>query len=159
MKEDVKEKILLRSLAETWVWRLAAPGRPPSFCPPPQSWRLARLLHAERYITNRSFAPNGKGPMEVGPPAPTCSFNPSSVANGSGTPALTISTTGAHASLTSPSRVTFYAMWVPIGGLAMLGTSFTASQEKLLEGRVGVPGVFGPDLPGRLWGLVLRSRR
>jgi hypothetical protein len=65
-----------------------------------------------------------------GPPAPTCSFNPSSVANGSGTPKLTISTTAAHASLTSPSRVTFYAMWLPIGGLALWGTSFTARKKR-----------------------------
>jgi hypothetical protein len=60
-----------------------------------------------------------------GTPAPTCSFNPSSVANSSGTSTLTISTTAGHASVTSPSRGIFYAMWLPIGGLALLGTSFT----------------------------------
>jgi hypothetical protein len=65
-----------------------------------------------------------------GIPAPTCSFNPSSVSNGSGTPTLTISTTAAHASLTSPSRVTLYAMWLPIGGLALLGTSFAARKKR-----------------------------
>jgi hypothetical protein len=65
-----------------------------------------------------------------GTPAPTCSFNPSSVANGSGTSTLTISTTAAHASVTSPSRGIFYAMWLPIGGLALLGTAFTARKKR-----------------------------
>ena len=64
-----------------------------------------------------------------GTPAPTCSFNPSSVANGSGTSALTISTTAAHASLTSPPSGIFYAMWLPIGGLALLGTTFTVPKK------------------------------
>ena len=65
-----------------------------------------------------------------GTPAPTCSFSPSSVANGSGTSTLTISTTAAHASVTSPWGGIFYAMWLPIGGLALLGTSFTARKKR-----------------------------
>jgi len=65
-----------------------------------------------------------------GTPAPTCSFSPSSVANGSGTSTLTISTTAAHASVTSPWGGIFYAMWLPIGGLALLGTSLTARKKR-----------------------------
>src|SRR5439155_16863310 len=65
-----------------------------------------------------------------GTPAPTCSFSPSSVAKGSGTATLTIRTTAAHASVTTPWGGIFYAMGLPIGGLALLGTSFTARKKR-----------------------------
>jgi hypothetical protein len=63
---------------------------------------------------------------------PTCSFNPASVPNSSGTSTLTVSTTAATtASLVPHSRGLFYAMFLPIGGLALLGTGFTSRKKKL----------------------------
>jgi len=69
----------------------------------------------------------------AGARAPTCSFNPSSVAGGSGTSALTVTTTAATtASLVPQSKGAFYAMWMPIVGLALLGTGFTSRKKKLM---------------------------
>ncbi len=63
---------------------------------------------------------------------PTCALNPASVANGSGTSVLTVSTTAATtASLTPHSRGVFYAMLLPIAGLAFLGTGITSRKKKL----------------------------
>jgi hypothetical protein len=63
--------------------------------------------------------------------APTCSLSPSSVAGGSGPSMLTVSTTAATTgSLAPQSRGVFYAMWLPIGGLALLGTGFTSRKKK-----------------------------
>ena len=64
--------------------------------------------------------------------APTCAFNPAAVANGSGTSMLTVSTTAATtASLAPHSRGLFYAMLLPIAGLAFLGTGITSRKKKL----------------------------
>jgi IPT/TIG domain len=64
---------------------------------------------------------------------PTCSFNPTSVANGSGTSTLTVSTTAATtASLAPHSRGVFFAMFLPIGGLALLGAGFTSRKKRFL---------------------------
>ena len=64
--------------------------------------------------------------------APACSFNPSSVANGSGTSTLTVSTTPAtSASIASQSGGVFYAIWLPIVGLTLLGTGFNPRKKKL----------------------------
>jgi hypothetical protein len=64
--------------------------------------------------------------------APACTFNPSSVANGSGTSTLTVSTMAAtSASLTPQSEGVFYAIWLPIGGLALLGAGFISGRKKL----------------------------
>jgi hypothetical protein len=63
-----------------------------------------------------------------GSPAPTCAFNPTSV-TGSGSSTLTISTTGAAASLVRPSKL-FYAMWLPIAGLALVGMSFSSARTR-----------------------------
>ena len=64
---------------------------------------------------------------------PTCSFNPSSVAGGSGTSTLTVNTTPATSASVGPRwRGVFYAMWLPISGLALLGTGFTSRRKKLL---------------------------
>ena len=64
--------------------------------------------------------------------APACSFNPSSVANGSGTSTLTVSTTAAtSASIASQSGGVFYAIWLPIVGLTLLGTGFNPRKKKL----------------------------
>ncbi len=71
------------------------------------------------------------------PPGANCSFNPSSVTPTGGAPGtsmLTISTTAANASLTSPSRGIFYATLLPIGG-ALLGAGFTSRKKR----RLGIP--------------------
>ena len=63
---------------------------------------------------------------------PTCSFNPASVAGGAGTSTLTVATTAATtASLRPQSSGAFYAMWLPVGGLALLGAGFTSRKKKL----------------------------
>lgn len=63
---------------------------------------------------------------------PVCSLNPTSVAAGSGTSTLTVSTTAATTASLAPGRSSFYAMWLPIGGLALLGTGLTSRRRKLL---------------------------
>jgi hypothetical protein len=64
--------------------------------------------------------------------APACSFNPSSVANGSGASTLTVSTMAAtSASLGPQSEGFFYAVWLSIGGLALLGAGFISGWKKL----------------------------
>jgi hypothetical protein len=66
-------------------------------------------------------------------PAPKCAFSSNSVANGSGTSTLTVSTTAATtASLAPQSKGVFYAMWLPIGGLALLGAGLTSRKKKFL---------------------------
>ena len=66
---------------------------------------------------------------------PACSFNPASVANGSGTSTLTVGTTAASALLAPPSNRRpglFYAIWLPVSGLALLGAGFGSHKRKLL---------------------------
>ncbi len=64
-------------------------------------------------------------------PAPTCALAPNSVAGGSGTAKLTVSTTATTtASLAPHAKGIFYAMWLPIGGLALLGTGFTSRKKR-----------------------------
>jgi hypothetical protein len=66
--------------------------------------------------------------------APVCSLNPSSVAGGSGTSTLAVSTTAATtASLTLQWRGAVYAMCLPVGGLALLGAGFTSGWKKLFS--------------------------
>ena len=63
---------------------------------------------------------------------PTCAFNPASIPGGSTTSTLTVSSTAATtASLEPHSRGLFYAMLLPIGGLALLGTGITSGRKKL----------------------------
>jgi IPT/TIG domain-containing protein len=63
---------------------------------------------------------------------PTCAFNPASVPGGSGNSTLTVSTTAATtASLVPRSTGLFYAMLLPIGGLALLGTGLTSHKKKV----------------------------
>ncbi len=63
---------------------------------------------------------------------PTCALNPASVANGSGTSMLTVGTTAATtASLAPQSRGALYAMWLPVGGLTLLGAGFTSRKKKI----------------------------
>jgi hypothetical protein len=62
----------------------------------------------------------------------TCSFSPASVAGGSGTSTLTVSTTAATtASLAPRSKGVFFALWLPIGGLALVGTGLASRKKKL----------------------------
>jgi hypothetical protein len=67
---------------------------------------------------------------------PTCSFNPTSVPGGSGTSTLTVSTTASSALLTPAMHrsVLFYALWLPIGGVILIGTGFSpkSSSRKLM---------------------------
>jgi len=63
---------------------------------------------------------------------PTCAFNPASVSGGTGTSTLTVSTTAATtSSLERRSNGIFYAMLLPIAGLALLGTGFTSRKKRL----------------------------
>ena len=64
-------------------------------------------------------------------PAPTCALAPNSVASGSGTAKLTVSTTAATTAFLAPhAKGIFYAMWLPIAGLALLGTGFTSRKKR-----------------------------
>jgi IPT/TIG domain len=64
---------------------------------------------------------------------PTCSFSSASVAGGSGTSTLTVTTKAAVASLRpNRERTTFYAMLLPLGGLTLLGAGLTSRRRKLL---------------------------
>jgi IPT/TIG domain len=66
-------------------------------------------------------------------PAPTCAFNPTSVMNGTGTSVLTVHTTATTtSSLTPQSRGILFAMWLPVGGLALLGVGISPRRKKLL---------------------------
>lgn len=64
---------------------------------------------------------------------PTCTFSPTSVAGGSGTSTLTVKTTAATTASVAPHfKGVFYAMWLPVGGLALLGAGFTSRKKRLL---------------------------
>jgi hypothetical protein len=66
-------------------------------------------------------------------PPPTCALNPTSVMTGTGTSVLTVNTTASTtSSLTPQSRGIFFAMWLPVGGLALLGVGITPRRKKLL---------------------------
>ena len=64
-----------------------------------------------------------------GTPAPTCSFSANSVAGGSGTSTLTASTTGPTGALFHRSNI-FYAMFLPLSGLALIGTRFDYANSR-----------------------------
>jgi hypothetical protein len=65
---------------------------------------------------------------------PTCKFSPSSVSDASGTSTLRISTTGPSAALVPvPTRSRlFYALLLPICGVALMGTGFNSRKKKVL---------------------------
>jgi len=65
-------------------------------------------------------------------PAPTCSFSPNPIAGGSTTSTLTFKTTAATSASLAPWRGIFYVMWLPIGGLALLGKGSKWSRKQLL---------------------------
>jgi hypothetical protein len=64
-----------------------------------------------------------------GTPAPTCSFSANSVAGGSGTSTLTVSTTGPTGALFHRSNI-FYAMFLPLSGLSLIGTGFGCANSR-----------------------------
>ena len=69
-----------------------------------------------------------------GSPAPACSTssfspNPQTPSASGATSTLTITTTGAAAALYRPSRI-FYAAWLPIVGLSLLGIGCTSTQSR-----------------------------
>jgi hypothetical protein len=65
--------------------------------------------------------------------APTCSLNPTSATGGAGTPTLTVNTTATTAASLAPqSKWAFYAMWLPVSGLALLGAGVTTRKGRLL---------------------------
>jgi hypothetical protein len=64
-----------------------------------------------------------------GTPAPACSFSANSVAGGSGTSTLTVSTTGPTGALLHRSNI-FYAMFLPLSGLALIGTGFGCANSR-----------------------------
>jgi peptidoglycan/LPS O-acetylase OafA/YrhL len=66
----------------------------------------------------------------VNPPA-TCSLNPSMVANGSGTPTLTVVTVAPHAQLKSGLKGTLYAIFLPIG-MTLLAVKFRSRRKQIL---------------------------
>ncbi|MGA8837344.1 MAG: SBBP repeat-containing protein, partial [Candidatus Sulfotelmatobacter sp.] len=63
-----------------------------------------------------------------GTPAPTCALNGTST-TGSGTSTLTVSTTGSSAAVVRPSKF-FYAMWLPIAGMALVGMGFSSARTR-----------------------------
>jgi len=63
-----------------------------------------------------------------GTPAPTCSFSSNSV-SGSGTSTLTVSTTGPTGALFHRSNI-FYAMFLPLSGLALIGAGFGSANSR-----------------------------
>jgi hypothetical protein len=66
---------------------------------------------------------------------PTCKFSPPSVNSASGTSTLTINTTGPSAALVpvfTRSHGLFYAMLLPILGIAVIGAGFSSRPKKLV---------------------------
>jgi IPT/TIG domain len=64
-------------------------------------------------------------------PPPTCAFASSSV-TGSGTSTLTLRTTAATQGSLARSRGVFYAMWLPVGGLLVLGAGLASRRQRFL---------------------------
>jgi hypothetical protein len=63
-------------------------------------------------------------------PAPTCTLVPTSVTGGSGTSVLTIRTTATTTSFLTPqTKGALFAMWLPIGGLALIGAGFRSRKN------------------------------
>lgn len=78
-----------------------------------------------------SITLNGS-PATINPPS--CKFNPTSLSNASGTSTLTISTVGASSFLIPIGlRSLFYAMWLPMLSLTLIGNGVNWSRKKLLR--------------------------
>jgi hypothetical protein len=69
----------------------------------------------------------------TGSPLPACgSFSPASPitpTSGGAMTTLTITTTGASAALVRPSKF-FYAMWLPIAGMSLIGMGFSSTRSR-----------------------------
>ena len=71
----------------------------------------------------------------AGSPAPACSGassfspNPATPASPAATSTLTITTTANHAENFVPRKL-FYALWMPIGGIALVGMGFTSKEQR-----------------------------
>jgi hypothetical protein len=69
-----------------------------------------------------------------GTPLPTCTI-PNAVSGGAGTSTLTVSTTGAAHAMYRGANSAFYAMWLPVFGLSLVGMRFSTAgsrRKKLL---------------------------
>ena len=64
-----------------------------------------------------------------GSPLPTCSI-PTAVTGGAGTSTLTVSTTGAAHAMNQGSGGVFYAMWLPVVGLSLVGMRFSTADSR-----------------------------
>jgi IPT/TIG domain len=63
---------------------------------------------------------------------PTCSLSPASLPAGSGTSTLTVSTWAATTAFLAPQfKGALYALWLPVGALALLGASIPSPTRKL----------------------------
>jgi hypothetical protein len=70
----------------------------------------------------------------TGSPLPACSTtsfspNPQTPASGGAASTLTITTTGAVGAIIRPSKF-FYAMWLPIAGMSLIGMSFSSARSR-----------------------------
>jgi hypothetical protein len=68
----------------------------------------------------------------TGSPLPTCSVtgtNPQTPTASGATSTVTIKTTGATAAMVRPSKF-FYAMWLPIAGLSLVGMGFSSARSR-----------------------------
>lgn len=69
---------------------------------------------------------------------PACSFNPGSIASGSGTSVMTVRTTPRTTAALAPRlRGIFLAFWLPVGALARLATNFKPSRRRLFSALLG----------------------
>jgi hypothetical protein len=64
-----------------------------------------------------------------GSPLPTCSI-PTAVTGGAGTSTLTVSTTGAAHAMNQGAGGVFYAMWLPVVGLSLVGMRFSSADSR-----------------------------
>jgi hypothetical protein len=85
--------------------------------------------HGYSSAVNLSCSVSGSGS-----PAPACSassFSPDSVTptSAGATSTLTITTTGTSGAMVAPRKF-FYAMWLPIAGLSLMGMSFSSTRSR-----------------------------
>jgi hypothetical protein len=72
---------------------------------------------------------------------PTCALSSSSIAGGSGTSTLTVSTVAGTASLRTPQQrrdLVFYAMLFPVGGLTLLGAGLPSRRKRKILTLLGL---------------------
>ncbi len=64
-----------------------------------------------------------------GSPLPTCSI-PTAVTGGAGTSTLTVNTTGSAHAMNQGTSGIFYAMWLPVVGLSLVGMRFSTANSR-----------------------------